>query len=160
MPYARRHKPQFPRRRPSGAGHGFPQGLLLTLVAGATSAAEPPTLDDLLAPPFPSQMIAAQGAERLAWVGNERGRRNIWCALPGEGGTWISTQLTSFTADDGQEITNLVFDRAADRLVWIRGGAPNRAGELPNPTSDPTNSGSSESAARCSRRASALSAFV
>ena len=65
---------------------------------------------------------------------NEEGARNVWAAdAPGFEGR----RLTSFAGDDGTTIHSLAFSRDGGSLAFIRGDGPNRAGELPNPTSDP-----------------------
>ena len=43
-------------------------------------AQQPLPLADLLAAPSPSALVAAPDAERVAWVANERGARNVWVA--------------------------------------------------------------------------------
>jgi Tol biopolymer transport system component len=84
--------------------------------------------------PFPSGLTASPAGEWVAWVQNDRGVRNIWVAGPPE---YRGRQLTSYTRDDGQEIGSLTWTMDGSTLYFIRGGAPNRQGEIPNPTSDP-----------------------
>jgi dipeptidyl aminopeptidase/acylaminoacyl peptidase len=52
-------------------------------------------------------------------VFNERGVRNVWTA---EGPDWKAHQLTRYTADDGQELTNLSFSPDGNTVVYVRGG--------------------------------------
>ncbi len=91
-------------------------------------------LDALVGWPFPSALTAAPAAPVVAWVRNERGGRNVWTAAAPE---WTGRRLTSFTRDDGQEIAELVVAADGSLVAFVRGGAPNRAGEIPNPESDP-----------------------
>jgi Tol biopolymer transport system component len=84
--------------------------------------------------PFPSGLTASPVGGLVAWVQNDQGVRNIWVAGPPEYRGW---QLTSYTRDDGQEIGSLTWTVDGSTLYFIRGGAPNRQGEIPNPTSDP-----------------------
>ncbi len=93
------------------------------------------TLDQVLSAPFPSDLVAAPAGERVAWVFNARGERNVWVA---EGPDFKARQLTQYDEDDGQEIADLSFTRDGKWLVYTRGGSPNSAGEIPNPTSDPS----------------------
>jgi dipeptidyl aminopeptidase/acylaminoacyl peptidase len=65
---------------------------------------------------------------------NARGVRNIYLA---EGPAWQGRSVPAFTEDDGQELSSLVFAPDGRTLYFVRGGGPNRAGESPNPTSDP-----------------------
>ncbi|MCU0627605.1 MAG: hypothetical protein MUF21_14140 [Gemmatimonadaceae bacterium] len=93
---------------------------------------------DFLAAPFTEQLVASGEGRTIAWVTTSDGRRAVRIATPGaaDGGWRVRTRWTSCD-DDGQEITELAVSRDGARLVWVRGGAPNRAGETPNPTSDP-----------------------
>jgi len=94
----------------------------------------PFSIEAVLSAPFPSQLIAAPRGDRVAWVFNAQGRRNIWAA---DGPDFRARQVTSYMEDDGQEISQLAFSPDASVLVYVRGGPPNREGEVPNPTSDP-----------------------
>jgi N-acyl-D-aspartate/D-glutamate deacylase/dipeptidyl aminopeptidase/acylaminoacyl peptidase len=92
------------------------------------------TLQQVLSSPFPSDLVAAPTGERIAWVFNAEGKRNVWVA---EGPEFKARQLTRYNEDTGQEITELAFTSDGKWLVYVRGGNPNSAGEIPNPTSDP-----------------------
>jgi dipeptidyl aminopeptidase/acylaminoacyl peptidase len=92
------------------------------------------TLERLLGAPFPTELTASPSGGWVAWVQNDRGVRNVWVAGPPE---YRGRQLTAYTRDDGQEIGSLGWTADATTLVYVRGGAPNRQGEVPNPASDP-----------------------
>jgi dipeptidyl aminopeptidase/acylaminoacyl peptidase len=92
------------------------------------------TLEALLSAPFPSGLTASPTGGRVAWVQNDQGVRNVWVAGPPE---YQGRQLTSYAREDGQEIGSLTWTTDASTLFYVRGGAPNRQGEIPNPTSDP-----------------------
>jgi Tol biopolymer transport system component len=92
------------------------------------------TLEDILSAPFPSHLIASSKIDRVAWVFNEQGRRNIWIA---DGPHYKSRKITNYNEDNGQEISNLCFNPDGTIIVYVLGGAPNRRGEYPNPTSNP-----------------------
>ena len=93
------------------------------------------TLEQILSSPFPSDLVAAPAGDRIAWVFDAQGKRNVWGA---EGPDFKARQLTQYNEDTGQEITDLSFTRDGKWLVYVRGGNPNSAGEIPNPTSDPS----------------------
>ena len=93
------------------------------------------TLEQILSSPFPSDLIAAPTGDRVAWVFDAQGKRNVWAA---EGSDFKARQLTQYNEDTGQEITDLLFTRDGKWLVYVRGGNPNSAGYIPNPTSDPS----------------------
>jgi dipeptidyl aminopeptidase/acylaminoacyl peptidase len=92
------------------------------------------TLDQLLSAPFPSELTAAPTGAHLAWIQNAKGVRNIWIASPPD---YVAKAITSYSEDDGQELAQLVWLPDASAIVFVRGGAANSRGELPNPTSDP-----------------------
>jgi len=69
--------------------------------------------------PFPGSLCAAADADRIAWVFNEQGRRNIYVA---EGPEYQARKLTAYDMDDGQEITSLSISREGKRIVYLRGG--------------------------------------
>ncbi|MEM6632749.1 MAG: prolyl oligopeptidase family serine peptidase [Bacteroidota bacterium] len=88
------------------------------------------SLEEVMSNSFPSSLVGDAHNQRVAWVFNERGIRNIWVA---EAPDYVGKPLTQFTEDDGQEISNLQFSQDGTRILFIRGGAPNRQGEIPNP---------------------------
>jgi len=121
--------------------------LCLLLSAGGRVPAQPSpqrtvpfTLDQILNYPFPAEMTAAPHGNRIAWVFNAQGRRNIWVASCPAGckdaAKFVSRQLTRYSADDGQEISELTFSADGNWIVFVRGGNKNDNGEVPNPTSD------------------------
>jgi len=89
------------------------------------------TIDQVLNTPFPTELKAAPAGNKAAWVFNQRGARNIWLA---DGPNFSAHQLTSYKGDNGQDITSLAFTPDGNTIVFVRGGAPNSAGEIPNPT--------------------------
>ena len=108
--------------------------LVLFAVAQTASAQQTaPTIAQLDGAPFASGLVAAPTGGTVAWVLNARGVRNIWAADAAGG---QARMITAFADDDGQDITDLSFTRDGRTLYFVRGGGPNRAGEVPNPTSD------------------------
>lgn len=84
--------------------------------------------------PFPSGLISCKSRDRVAWVFNIEGKRNIWIA---DGPEWKPRQITHYERDNGIEISHLSFSPDGSVIVYVLGGSPNRQGEYPNPTSDP-----------------------
>jgi len=91
-------------------------------------------IETLMSAPYPGGMSAAPSGGLVAWVLNDRGVRNVWVAAPPD---YKGRQLTQYSKADGQEIGGLVWSKDAGTLYYSRGSAPNRAGEIANPTSDP-----------------------
>ena len=92
------------------------------------------SIRQILRSPFPSDLTAAPRGDRIAWVFNAEGVRNIWVA---EGPDFRARRLTPYDRDDGQDLSDLRFTPDGDAIVYVRGGPKNAAGEYPNPTSDP-----------------------
>jgi dipeptidyl aminopeptidase/acylaminoacyl peptidase len=92
------------------------------------------TLEEILRAPFPENLTAAKKVNRVAWVFNQEGKRNVWVA---DGPAFQARGLTSYLEDDGQEISELSLSDDGSTLVYVRGGGKNPAGQYPNPTSNP-----------------------
>ncbi len=92
------------------------------------------SLEDILSVPYPTDLAAAAATTRCAWVLNDRGVRNVWTAAAPD---FTPVRLTGYSEDDGQQISNLCLSPDGRQLVYVRGGSPNRAGEAPNPDSNP-----------------------
>ncbi len=99
---------------------------LAALAAAVCAGAQPApfTIDQVLGFPFPSELTASPRAGKLAWVANTRGVRNIFVA---EAPAYQPHPITSYTADDGQEIQQLRWTPDADAVVYVRGGTANPA---------------------------------
>ncbi|MFQ5630534.1 MAG: DPP IV N-terminal domain-containing protein [bacterium] len=105
-----------------------------TFAQNASNGKEIFTIEQVLSAPFPSNLVAAPGAAKVAWVQNAGGVRNIWLA---EGPDYKGRQLTSYAEDDGQELGGLQFTPDNQNIIYVRGGGGNRQGEIPNPLSWP-----------------------
>ena len=92
------------------------------------------TLEQVLSAPFPSDLTAAKSVPRIAWVLDEQGKRNIYVA---EAPDFKARRLTSYLEEDGQELSGLQFSADANTIVFARGDGKNKAGQSPNPTSNP-----------------------
>jgi hypothetical protein len=94
----------------------------------------------LLGYSYVSGLVASEKGDRFAWVENVRGVRNIWSALAADS---VACQLTHYTTDDGQELTQLLFSADGSELVYVRGGDhdenwPTKGNLAPNPGNDPS----------------------
>lgn len=95
-------------------------------------------MHDVMSFSFASGLIAAPSGDRIAWIENREGERNIWVA---EGPDWLGRRLTTYAGDNGQELSGLTFSPDGERVFWVRGGAPNRQGEVPDPLYTPDEEG-------------------
>ena len=108
--------------------------LAVGALVSAGSAQSRFTIDQVLSAPFPSELTALPTGKRLAWLFNDQGKRNVWAA---EGPQFKARQLTNFTSDDGQELSQLTWSPDGEALVFVRGEERNSEGEIPNPANDP-----------------------
>src|ERR1039457_4087592 len=78
--------------------------VLATILLASAAAAGTFTLEQVLSAPFPSELTAAPGGGKVAWLLNERGARNVWIAAAPD---YKGIRLTSYSNDDGQDIGQL-----------------------------------------------------
>jgi dipeptidyl aminopeptidase/acylaminoacyl peptidase len=110
---------------------------LIAVLAGSALAAPPEkpfTIEQVMSAPFPTDLVAAPTGGKLAWVFYAPGARNIWVSEPPD---YKSRPLTSYTADDGQDIAELAWTPDAGSIVYARGGDFETLKEAPNPRSFP-----------------------
>ena len=119
--------------------------VVVLCAAAALGAAQPAatrtavTIDTLMAMPFPTDLVAAPAAGRIAWVSSAAGVHNILVAEPTgviPGLKWPDHKwraVTSYSGDDGLWITDLGWTSDGKTIVYVRGDAANRQGEAPNP---------------------------
>src|SRR5215472_15865546 len=107
--------------------------LLLCLTVSVSSQAASFTLEQVLSSPFPSGLVAASNAPRIAWVFNLKGARNVWIA---DGPTFAAHQVTYYSGDDGTPIASLRITPDGRTVVYVRGTETNEAGRVAAPTSD------------------------
>lgn len=93
-------------------------------------AASAQNIADYLAPAFPTSLIANHNGDAIAWVFNQQGVRNIYYGYP-ETNRFIA--LTKYTEDDGVEINSLFFNKADDKIFFVKGNSLNTKGEAANP---------------------------
>lgn len=122
-------RPRIPR-----AGAAILALALLGLSAPSLHAQRSFTLDEILSVPHASALTVAPKGGTVAWIMNEQGARNLWVAAPPD---YRGRRLTSYTADDGQEIGGLTWTPDGRSIVFVRGGGANGRGEHPNPESLP-----------------------
>ena len=88
------------------------------------------TLEELLSVPFPDGLVAAPAGGAVAWSFDESGSRNVWVARPPD---YKARKLTSYSGDEGQEISDLVFTPDGNSIAYVRGQGANGHGDIPNP---------------------------
>jgi len=109
--------------------------LLLFVIIGAATAQGSFTIEQVMSSPFPTELVASPAGNRVAWVFDAQGMRNIWVAEPGAGGAYRSHQVTQYTQDDGQDVGELAWASDGRAIVYVRGGDLENGGNYPNPGS-------------------------
>ncbi len=94
------------------------------------SCAHPFTIADVMSAPFASSLLASPKGDKVAWLMNEQGRRNVWVASTPD---WKGKRLTAFNEDDGQEIADLCWTPDEAQLLFARGGDFENGHDNPNP---------------------------
>lgn len=108
---------------------------LLTLLPIANSQAQAQfTIDQILSPGYPFELVSAKKADQIAWISYERGMRNVYTAAAPD---FKPVRLTNNLEDDGNDLSSLRISDDGLTIVFVRGHAPNRDGWIANPTSDP-----------------------
>ncbi len=103
-------------------------------VVCATAQQKPFTLEQVMSSAFPTELVTAPVAGKVAWVLDARGARNLWVAEPPQ---YKGRQITDYREDDGQEIAELAWTPDARAIVYARGGDFETLREYPNPRSNP-----------------------
>ena len=106
---------------------------LIALALPCAAQGKQPTLEELLSAPFPDGLVASPSGGAVAWTFDEAGSRNVWVARAPD---YKAKRVTSYSGDDGQEITDLSFTPDGGAIAYVRGGSANGHGEIPNPALD------------------------
>lgn len=92
------------------------------------------TLEQVLGSPFPTGLVSAEQANRVAWVFDAKGVRNVWIADgPDFAGT--ARPLTRYNVDDGQPIASLRLTPSGKTALYALGTEINDTQESANPQS-------------------------
>ena len=91
------------------------------------------TMEQALSYPYPYGLTAAAHGERIAWVFNLRGSRNVWVA---DGPDFAARQVTHYTGDDGMPIGSLRLAPDGNTIVYARGSETNDQDEVADPTNN------------------------
>jgi dipeptidyl aminopeptidase/acylaminoacyl peptidase len=113
---------------------------LLILVFAASSLAQNPnvtksgfTVEQVMGSPFPTALTAAAKANRIAWVFDSRGERNVWVA---DAPDFTGKQVTHYQGDDGQDIFAAKLTPDGKTVVYARGSEVSSEGHVANPATE------------------------
>lgn len=105
------------------------------LMSSASVFAQSPfTLEQVMSSPFPTELVAAAHAGRVAWVFDAEGVRNVWVA-DGPNFDRTARPVTHYNLDDGQPIASLRLTPDGKTAVYALGSEWNDAHESANPES-------------------------
>ncbi len=106
----------------------------VTVPARAQTPPRPLTMARFLSPGYPSSLVAARKADRLAWTVLEAGKRNVYTAAAPD---FKPIRLTSFLDDNGVDTSDPAISDDGTIVIFVRGHSLNREGYGANPTGDP-----------------------
>src|SRR5579871_5673816 len=92
---------------------------LLVLASESRAAPTPFTMRQVLDYPFVNEIATNEAGGHIAFVRILKGVRNIWVA---DAPAYAPRQVTHYTEDDGQELTQLTFSPDGKILLYVRGG--------------------------------------
>src|SRR3954464_9779793 len=99
--------------------------VLVALIAHDPRAASPhtPTMAQFMSPAFPLELVSARRADRIAWIANDKGLRNVYTAAPPD---FRPVRVTRHLEDDGIDVTQLSISDDGTTVVFTRGHTVNR----------------------------------
>ncbi len=107
----------------------------VALAIGTPLAAQAkPTIAGYIGTSEPMEITSAVKTDRIAWIAYDRGMRNVFTAA---GPTLKPVRLTNFMEDNGVDLTEISISADGSTIVFVRGGAANRAGWIADPGHDP-----------------------
>jgi len=110
----------------------FAGSLCFSMRGAAQSTSGGFSLQQILTSPFPTGLVAAERASRIAWISARKGEQNVWVADAPE---FQARQVTHYSGDDGMPLAALKLTPDGGTAVYARGSETNRAGEVANPLS-------------------------
>jgi dipeptidyl-peptidase 4 len=103
-------------------------------VAPAAKALHVPSMAQFMSAGYPLELAAARKADRIAWIANDKGMRNVYAAsAPG----FRALRVTPFMKDDGVDTTQLSISDDGTMVAFTRGHGLNRDGWVASPEADP-----------------------
>lgn len=108
--------------------------LLIFIVASASFAQKSGfTVEQVMSSPFPTALTSADKANRIAWVFDSKGERNVWIA---DAPDFAGRQLTHYQGDDGQDIFAVKLTPDGKTVLFARGSEVSSEGHVANPASE------------------------
>jgi len=93
-----------------------------------------PTMQQFMSAAFPLELVAARKVDRIAWISNDKGLRNVYTAAAPD---FRPVRVTSFMKDDGVDTTQLSISDDGSMVTFTRGHEKNRLDWVASPEADP-----------------------
>jgi dipeptidyl aminopeptidase/acylaminoacyl peptidase len=87
-----------------------------------------------MSPAFPRELVAARKADRIAWIANDKGLRNVYTAAAP---AFRPIRVTQYLKDDGVDTTQLSISDDGSTVTFTRGATLNNVGWVASPEADP-----------------------
>src|SRR5262245_57233612 len=111
---------------------------LVTLIAvqprAASDVRHSPTMIQFMSAGFPLELVGAKKADRIAWIANDKGLRNVFTAAAPD---FKPIRVTAYLKDDGVDTTQLSISDDGATVVFTRGHDKNRDDWVASPEADP-----------------------
>jgi dipeptidyl-peptidase-4 len=91
------------------------------------------TIEQIMSPAFPYGLTSAKHADRIAWMEDERGLRNVYTAAAPD---FKRVRITSATKDDAVDLQSVQLSDDGAVVVFVRGHTANFKGQIGNQGSD------------------------
>ena len=102
--------------------------------AEMTATPHTPTMAQFMSFAFPMELVAATKADRIAWISNDKGLRNVFTAAAPD---FRPVRVTSYMRDDGVDTTQLAISDDGSTVVFTRGHTKNSSDWVASPEADP-----------------------
>src|SRR5215471_13336949 len=112
----------------------------IAIFAGAAAAALAQThdagftIEQVMSPAFPYGLVGAKHAERIAWMEDEKGMRNVYTAAAPD---FKRVRITGVAEDDGVDLQSVELSDDGSVAVFVRGHTGNFKGQIGNQGSSP-----------------------
>ena len=93
-----------------------------------------PTIEQFTSFAFPQELVSARKTDRIAWIANDKGRRNVYTAAAP---AFKAVRVTQYMDDDGIDLTQLSISDDGSTVTFTRGATLNNVGWVADPTADP-----------------------
>jgi dipeptidyl aminopeptidase/acylaminoacyl peptidase len=107
--------------------------LVASLCAPAGAATQHFTMDAVLSAPFVTTVTTSQDGNSIAYIADERGRRNLYFSESGA----PARRITAYTQDDGMALSSPLIVPGNKAVVYVRNEGANDRDEYPNPLTLP-----------------------